>query len=117
MLNDKPSWFSCRIRFIHYSRNDPSYLIRVSSYLFRAHSYEDAMPRALEIGGREERVFRNADGGMSRTAMVEVDAIDILDDIADGVEVASLWSEDLDSCPYSFDHRFTPEDSCPTQSL
>lgn len=111
-------WFSCRIRFAHYSDNDDSVLtVRTSSYLLRASDFEDARLRAIEVGRKEERVYRNAADGMARIAMIEVDSVDMLDAIVDGVEVSSIWSDDIIPCPYSWDHVFTPELSRPTNSL
>lgn len=117
MLEIEECWFSCRIRFVHYSNGNPSCLIRTSSYLLKARDFEAARLRALEIGRREERIYPNADGGMARTAMIQVEALDMLDGIVDGVEVASLWSDEITPCPYPWEHQFAPEESRPTNSL
>lgn len=111
-------WFSCRVRFAHYSDDDSTYLMETCSYLFRGpRDYDAAMSRALEVGREREKIFRNSNGGMARVAMVEVEALDMIDRIFDGVEVASIWSDDLSQCPYSLDHHFNPENSRPTRSL
>ncbi|MFF4387516.1 hypothetical protein ACFY0G_12130 [Streptomyces sp. NPDC001552] len=110
-------WFSCRIRFAHYSDSDSALTVRTSSYLLRASDFEAARLRAIEIVRKEERVYRNAADGMARIAMIEVDSVDMLDAIVDGVEVSSIWSDDIVPCPYSWDHVFSPESSRPTNSL
>lgn len=110
-------WFSCRIRFAHYSNNESALLVRTSSYLLRASDFEAARLRAIEVGRREERVYPNANGGMARIAMIEVDAVDMLDAIVDGIEVSSIWSDEIIPCPYSWDNEFSPELSHPTNSL
>ncbi|WP_057238892.1 MULTISPECIES: DUF4288 domain-containing protein [unclassified Kitasatospora] len=117
MTTPDGDWFSCRLRFAHYSDNDPTLSLRISSYLLRALDFDDAKLRAIEIGKREEKVYANAAGGMARVALVEVEAVDILDAIVDGVEVASIWPEEITPCPYSWDHQFSPEASRPTNSL
>lgn len=111
------SWFSCRVRFAHLATSSESLLLRTSVYLFIADSYESAHPRALEIGRREEQVYPNGAGGMTRIAMVEIEAIDQLDEIEDGIEVACLWSDEIEPSPYTWDQEFHPEKSKPWNTL
>ncbi|MFC9326186.1 DUF4288 domain-containing protein [Kitasatospora sp. NPDC057015] len=111
------SWFSCRIRFAHLSTDSETLLLRTSAYLVRAADYESALPRALEIGRREEKAYPNASGGTARIAVVEIETIDMLEELTDGTEVASLWSDDITPSPWDWDHRFRPENSRPGSSL
>ncbi|MFJ8039210.1 DUF4288 domain-containing protein [Kitasatospora sp. NPDC096147] len=110
-------WFSARIRFAHLATGSDDHLYSVSAYLVLADDFEDALPKALARGRREERTYANGAGGTSRTALVVVETLDVLDAVEDGVEVACLWSDDLTPNPFAFDHPFHPEESKPGHSL
>ncbi|MCF2525667.1 hypothetical protein [Yinghuangia soli] len=49
--------------------------------------------------------------------MSEVDALYVLEDLPDGVEVACTRTEDVTPSPYAWDHRFAPEKSQPGLTL
>ncbi|MFH8379611.1 DUF4288 domain-containing protein [Kitasatospora sp. NPDC018058] len=113
-----PCWFSCRIRFAHMSSSDNTLLYSVSVYLIRADDDETGLELALARGRQDERVYANAAGGTSRVAMVEVEALDMLDPtIEDGVEVACLWSDDIVPNPFPMDVTFQPEASNPANTV
>ncbi|MFD7640609.1 DUF4288 domain-containing protein [Kitasatospora sp. NPDC059795] len=112
-----PCWFSCRIRFAHLASGSDVLLYSVSVFLVRADDYEAGLRAALARGRREEKVYANADGGTARTAMVEVEALDMLDGVEDGIEVACLWSDDIVPNPFPMDHAFRPDASRPTNSV
>ncbi|CAM5284775.1 hypothetical protein SAVIM338S_00199 [Streptomyces avidinii] len=111
------SWFSCRIRFAHLASGSDVLLYSVSVFLVRADDYASGLQVALARGRREERVYANAEGGTARIAMVEVEALDMLDGIEDGVEVACVWSDDVVPSPFPVDFVFEPAASKPTNSL
>ncbi|MEY2227120.1 DUF4288 domain-containing protein [Streptomyces sp. BF23-19] len=111
------SWFSCRIRFAHMSSGSNVLLYSVSVFLFQADDYAAGLQKALARGRREEKIYTNAEGGTARIAMVEVEALDMLDAIEDGVEVACLWSDDIVPNPFPMDFTFQPAASKPTNSV
>ncbi|MCX4632262.1 MULTISPECIES: DUF4288 domain-containing protein [unclassified Streptomyces] len=111
------SWFSCRIRFAHMASGSNVLLYSVSVFLIQADDYATGLQMALARGRREEKVYANAEGETARIAMVEVEALDMLDVIDDGVEVACLWSEDIVPNPFPMDFVFQPTASKPTNSV
>ncbi|MFF4446192.1 DUF4288 domain-containing protein [Streptomyces sp. NPDC001502] len=112
-----PIWFSCRIRFAHMSSGSSVLLYSVSVFLIQADDYAAGLQTALARGRREEKIYTNAEGGTARIAMVEVEALDMLNAIEDGVEVACLWSDDIVSNPFPMDFTFRPAASRPTNSV
>ncbi|BAJ27616.1 MULTISPECIES: hypothetical protein [Kitasatospora] len=110
-------WFSCRVRFACYASGDGVLLHMLSTYLLRAADFDDAWRRALLRARAEERVQPNGVGGTARTALVRVESVDRLAELADGTEVSCVWTDDVRPCPYPLDHVFRPEQSRPGRSL
>jgi hypothetical protein len=89
-----------------------------SIHLFRALDFDDAMNRAVQCGKQHEEDYVNADGERVRWRLAAIVSLDLLSEqLSDGVEV---YSEPVDAgaeANGSFDRKFHPEESKPTQTL
>ena len=78
-------------------------------FVFKAQDYEHAFARAIELGGEQETLYKNAAGQDVRWAFVKVAEITFLGKEIDGVEVSSTMSYITSKELIPFGHEFKPE--------
>ncbi len=113
----RATWFSARLRFALFLRDETTFRYQTLVVVFRAESHQAALPAALDVGWSRERWYRNGDGTAMRLALDEVESLDQVGELTHGAEVACLWSGEFCPSPYRIDHRFTPENSRPQTTI
>ena len=88
-----------------------------SVVVFRARSYAHAFRRAIELGRKSETSYKNHRGETVRWALVEVENLDFVGKVIDGVEVASRLHSRTSRTPVGPRRRFHPERSRPNNSF
>ncbi|WP_437305469.1 DUF4288 domain-containing protein [Sorangium sp. So ce388] len=112
------SWFSARVRIACLIESAGLVRYMDSVHVLKASDFSDAMRRALELGKTHEQEYLNFEGKRVRWLLASVISLDLIgDELMDGVEV---YSEPVDiraGESVDFDHKFSPEESEPTQTV
>ncbi|SBT53562.1 DUF4288 domain-containing protein [Micromonospora auratinigra] len=111
MSRDDEVWFSASMKFALYTQDGKFFQHSVSVYLFRAPDHDVARLRALQIGAGQEQIYLNAEGSLIRIALVQVDTLDMIGEIEDGVEVYSWPGPEENQSPFPWSHKFNPGES------
>lgn len=115
-MNEK--WFSAKLRFACLVEHHGLYSYQDSVYVFRAKWFDDAFDKALYLGRKQEREYRNADGETVVWRLKEILSLDLIQ--GESLEGAEVYSEpitppEVDGIP--FDAELHPELSEPTQTV
>jgi Domain of unknown function (DUF4288) len=88
-----------------------------SVVVFRARNYAHAFRRALELGRKQESSYKNHRDENVRWALVEVENLDLVGKVIDGVEVASRLHSRTSQKPVPPRKQLRPERSKPSESF
>ncbi|MBI4853964.1 MAG: DUF4288 domain-containing protein [Acidobacteria bacterium] len=88
-----------------------------SVIVFKAHDFSHAFERALELGKKREKIYKNSKEQNVRWALVQIVNLDIVGRKIDGMEVSSKLYHCVSAEPISADQLFYPELSVPNQSF
>jgi hypothetical protein len=111
-------WYSTKVRLICLIEQMGGTRYMDSVFLFRAGEFDEAFQRALGIGKKQERSYRNGEGQLVVWKLVELISLDLLrTESLDGAEVYSEPVSLPDGVSIPFGAEFSPETSRPTQSV
>jgi hypothetical protein len=109
-------WYSAKLKFVAIVGPDGGDLVSESVYLLQAGDFGDALNRALMIGKKAERTYKNDQGKLVSWTLMEVITLDIIQapDL-DGAEVYCDLARHSYKIPVGT--RFAPEESKPRQTI
>lgn len=110
-------WFSSRLQFGVIVETIGLLEYSDSLYLFQSSDFEAAFQKALEIGYRNERSYRNGEGQRVVQKVAEVVSLDMIR--SESLEAAEMYSEPIpgSDATLGIDHTFHPERSLPNQTV
>lgn len=84
--------------------------------VFKAHSYEHAFERALELGRAQEHTYKNSKNQDVRWALVDVAQIHHIGPTIEDREVISQLFSRTSATPVPFNQQFEPEKRLPHET-
>jgi hypothetical protein len=93
------------------------YLYDESIVVYRAHDWNNAFARALEIGKHQETTYENGKGQIIEWKLAEITNLDLIGKKVDGAEVASKLDYKRAKRSIPANAELHPENSKPSQSF
>jgi len=81
--------------------------------IFKAKNEEAAFNKAIEIGKKQETIYKNEQGNDVRWVLAEVEEIWSLGKDIDGIEVGSIMDQWETDTPITYTHKFNPSEKFP----